>query len=257
MAQPLLQSVDNALRIIELFDGSVKELGLTDISRSLNLGKSTVHRLLTTMEGRGFIEQNPDNGRYRLGIRPVHIGAGKLGSLNVIDECHPVLERLSAVTGETSHLSFYANGLATFVDTVNGANPTIISSLIGFNKPAHASASGKLFLAHTPDSLEEIVRFLDLPPQTPFTITSRHDLIADLDKIRRQGYAEDQQEGNEGLVGFAAPVWGPNRKLVAAISVSGPTSRMNARKEMLCREVMAAAQRASARCGWKEEERRR
>ena len=251
MAQPLLQSVDNALRILELFEGSVNEISLTEISRNLNLGKSTVYRLLSTLEAREFIEQNPETGRYRLGVRLVHIGANKLGNINVIDECHPILERLSSVTGESTHLSFYSNGRTTFVDKVKGVNPAVMASVIGYSSPAYASASGKIFLANmAPHDLEELLRFTDFVPRTPYTITSRVNLSNELEKIRANGFSEDQQEGDEGLVCFAAPVWGHEKKLLAAMSVSGAASRMNARKEILIREIIAAARTASVRCGW-------
>lgn len=251
MAQPLLQSVDNALRILELFEGSVKDISLTEISRSLNLGKSTVYRLLSTLEAREFIEQNPESGRYRLGVRLVHIGASKLGNINVIDECHPILERLSSVTGESTHLSFYSNGRTTFVDKVKGANPAIMASVIGYSSPAYASASGKVFLAYMdPHELDELLRFIEFDARTPFTITNRVDLLNALEKIRATGCSEDQQEGDEGLVCFAAPIWGHEKKLLASMSVSGAATRMNSRKDILTREIMAAARTASMRCGW-------
>ena len=251
MSQPLLQSVDNALRIFELFMDSVKELGLTEISQRLGLGKSTVHRLLSTMEAREFIEQNPETGRYRLGVKIIHIGASKLGSISIIDECHPILEELSAVTGESAHLSFYSNGRTTFVDKVKGANPAVMASMIGYSTPAYASASGKIFLAFMPrDELDALLRVVEFTPRTPFTITSRVDLLDILEKVRVHGYSEDQQEGDEGLVCFAAPVWGYENKLLASMSVSGAATRMNSRKDMLVGEIMDAAQKASRRCGW-------
>lgn len=250
MTQPLLQSVDNALRIIELFEGPVKELSLTEISRTLGLGKSTVYRLLSTLEARGFIEQNPDSGRYLLGMRLVHIGANKLGNINVIEECRPILERLSSVTGESTHLSFYATGRTTCVDTVRGSNPALLAPAIGHSGPAYASAPGKTFLAYMErNELDEMLRFLDLQPRTPYTITNRLDLIAELERIRENGCAEEQQESHEGLVSFSAPVWGAERKLLAAMGISGAASRMNAHKAMLVREITAAAQTASRRCG--------
>lgn len=253
MTQPLLQSVDNALRVIELFEGAARELSLTEISRTLGLGKSTVFRLLATLEAREFVEQNPENGRYRLGMRLVHLGAGRRGNINIIEECHSILERLSSVTGESTHLSIYANGRATYVDTVRGSNPILSTYAIGHSSPAYASAPGKVFLAFMEaDDLDELLRFMDLQARTPYTLTTRLELLADLERIRERNYAEDQQEGDEGLVCFAAPVWGFEKKLQAAISVSGAASRMNAHKEMLTREIVAAAQTASRRCGWRD-----
>lgn len=257
MAQPLLQSVDNALRIIELFEGAVKDLSLTEISRTLNLGKSTIYRLLATMEPRGFIEQDPNTGRYRLGMRLVHIGTSKLGNINVIEECHPIMERLSSVTGESTHLSFYSNGRTTFIDTVRGSKASFSTYSIGHTTPAYASAPGKVFLAFMrSQELDELLRLMDFRAITPFTLTNRLDLVTELERIRDRSWSEDQQEGDEGVVCFASPVWGMEKKLLAAMSVSGAASRMNAHKDMLTREIVAAAQTASRRCGWREDDTR-
>ncbi len=251
MAQPLLQSVDNALRVLELFEGAIRELSLTEIARQLSLGKSTVHRLLATLEARDFVEQSPESGRYRLGVRLVHIGAHKLSNINVIDECHPILEQLAGITGETTHLSFYSGGRTTLVDKVKGSNPAVLASMIGHTTPAYASAPGKIFLAFMPRAeQEDVLHHIEFQPRTPYTINNRVQLLEEIDKVRRDGFAEDQQEGDEGLVAFAAPIWGYENRLLAAMSVSGAASRMNSRRDSLMREIIAAAAKASQRCGW-------
>lgn len=251
MAQPLLQSVDNALRVLELFEGAIRELSLTEIARRLSLGKSTVHRLLATLEAREFVEQNPESGRYRLGVRLVHIGAYKLSNINVIEECRPILEELAGITGESTHLSFYTGGRTTFVDKAKGSNPAFMASMIGDTTPAYASAPGKIFLAFMPrDELEAVLRHIEFQPRTPYTINNRVQLLEQLETVRQAGYAEDQQEGDEGLVCFAAPIWGYENKILASMSVGGAASRMNSRRDSLVRDIIAAAANASKRCGW-------
>lgn len=251
MSQPLLQSVENALRILELFDVHNQELGLTEISRRLGVGKSTAHRLLATLESRDFVEQNPEDGRYRLGIKTIHIGSTKLNSINVIAECRQCLETLSGLSEETVHLSFYSNGHITFVDKVPGRNPSVMSSMIGYRLPAYVSASGKVFLAFMPESERELFfRQHKLEPLTPYSITTREALLDALECIRKDGHGEDQQESDEGLVCFAAPVFSNKSKIVAAMSVSGAASRMNARRHELIRMVKEAASAASRRCGY-------
>ena len=251
MTQPLLQSALNTLRLLELFNGPVQEMGLTDISRALGVGKSTAHRLLATLEAQGFIEQRPGNGRYRLGLKIVHLAAHKLATINIIEECHPFLEALSAATGESSHLSFYMTGEITFVDKVFGSNRAVMSSMIGYRLAAYASAAGKMFLAHLPpEGLEDFFKRGRLSQLTPHTITSRVRLLEELARIRAMGYSEDQQESEEGLVCFGAPVWNRSGRMAAAMSVSGQASRMNARKDELIVEIQAAADQASRQCGW-------
>ncbi|SDE07242.1 IclR family transcriptional regulator [Sporomusa acidovorans] len=250
MPAKFLQSVDNALQILELFSGNVAELGVTDVSKLLGLGRSTAHRLLSTLENRAFVEQNPVTGKYKLGMKIVNIGANKLSRLNIIKECHPCLEALSSETGEATHLALYSRGEITFVDQVR-RNPAVMSSIIGSRMPAYITGTGKILLAFLADAeVEKYLQNVHLQPYTATTIADRDQLKEHLKEIREQGYGEDQQESEEGLVCFAAPVRDRTGKVVAAISISGAASRMNARKEELVNKVKTAAEQASRNCGW-------
>ncbi|MBP2656687.1 MAG: iclR [Firmicutes bacterium] len=254
MSEKVLQSVDNALRILELFSQNVQELGVYDISRALDLGRSTVHRLLTTLENRGFVEQNPDNAKYKLGIKIVNIGGTMLSRLNIIKECHPFLAAISRETGESGHLSLYSRGTITFVDKVQGNNPASMTSVIGMKRPAYVTGTGKSLLAFLPEAeLERYLQTVQFEKYTPATITDSNELRQCLETIRKQGYGEDQQESEEGLVCFAAPVRDRTGRPVAAISVSGAASRMNSRKEELIKKIRDAAEKASRACGWSED----
>ncbi|WP_425058749.1 HTH-type transcriptional regulator XynR [Sporomusa carbonis] len=252
MPEKYLQSVDNALRILELFSDNVGELGVTEISRKLEIGRSTAHRLLTTLENRNFVEQNQTTGKYKLGIKIVNLGAHILGSLNVIKECRPFLEQVSKATGETCHLAFLSNGEdITFVDKVPGKNPAIMSSMVGLKMPAHVTGTGKAILAFLPENeLERYFRKAQLKRYTPNTITDPQELRKYLEIVRQQGYSEDQQESDEGLTCFAAPVRDFTGKVIAAMSVSGAASRVNTRRDELVREIKKAAEQASRACGW-------
>lgn len=250
MAQSFLQSVNNALHILESFSEDGPELGVSEISKRLGLGKSTVYRLLMTLERRGFVEQNPANSKYRLGIKIVHLGAGVVRQMNIIKECRPYIEELSRITGESSHLALYSGGEITFVDKVTGDNPAKMGSYIGLKKPAYCTATGKVLLAHLPET--EQLEFLEkgnLQRLTPNTIVETEQLRRQLDQIRADGYAEDQQESEEGLVCFAAPVRNITGEVVAAISVSGAASRMNDGKEKFIALVKDTADRISKACG--------
>ena len=233
-----------------MFTRQTRELSLTEISQRLGVGKSTAHRLLATLESREFVEQNQQNGRYRLGVKTIHIGSNKLNTVNIIDDCHPILVQLSVDTNESAHLSFYSNGQITFVDKVMGANPAVMSSLIGYRLPAYATASGKVFLAHLErEELEKFFSRSELKALTPFTITTHDKMRSVLQSIRERGHGEDQQESDEGLVCFSAPIRDHYNTVVAAMSVSGAASRMNSRREELIRAVKQAAWQASQKCG--------
>lgn len=250
MPERFLQSVDNALAILELFPSTAQELGVTDVSRLLGFGRSTAHRLLTTLENRGFVEQNSKTGKYRLGMKIVNIGASILSRLNIIKECHPCLEAISNETGATSHLALYGQGEVTFVDQVR-QNPAIMSAVIGAKRPAYATGTGKVLLAYLPESeLKKFLSTAEFHRFTANTVTSCAELRRCLQQIKEQGYGEDWQESEEGLVCFAAPIRDRTGDVVAAMSISGAASRMNARKEELLVKLKATAEQASRNCGW-------
>lgn len=251
MSERFLQSVENALKVLELFSGDNGELGVSDVSRELDIGRSTAHRLLTTLESRGFVEQNQTTGKYRLGMKIVHLGVSILGRINVVTECHSFLKALSAETGESSHLALYSHGEITFIDKVSGNNPATMASMIGIKRPAYSTGTGKSLLAFLPEAeLEQYLSNVQLQQLTPSTITDRNELRKCLEIVRKDGYSEDQQEAEEGLVCFAAPIRDRTGKVIAAMSVSGAASRMNARKDELIEKIKETAKQASYNCGW-------
>lgn len=257
MANGLLQSVDNALQIMEVFSEESAELGVSEISKRMGLGKSTVHRLLATMEKRGFVEQNPGTTKYRLGIKIVHLGAGVLRQLNIIRESRPHIKKLSHITGESAHLALYSQGEITFVEKVTGKNPAKMGSTIGVKLPAYCTATGKVLLSFLPDAeREETLAKNRLKRFTPHTILDIDLLRQELIQIKSLGYAEDQQEADEGLVCFAAPIKNIACEVIAAISVSGAASRMNDRKNEFIPLVRDAADMISRACGCPNIERR-
>lgn len=251
MSGGTLQSVDNALQILNILVEEGPELGVSELSRKLGLGKSTIHRLLSTLEGRNFVVQNPMTGKYKPGMRIVNLGAEVLRQINVIQEAHSHLEELSRRTGETTHLCLYNKGEITFVDKVVGNNPALMTSIIGIRKKAYCTGSGKVLVAFLPEiEREKYLRDIELCRYTPYTITSVGKLREVLEQIRQQGYGEDQQESEEGLVCFSAPVWSGKGEVIASISVSGAASRMNQRKEELIAHVKEIGNKISAACGW-------
>lgn len=246
-----LQSVDNALMIVDMISEEGHELGISEISRRVSLGKSTVHRLLNTLAGRGYIVQNPDTGKYKLGIKIVNIAAGILNNQNVIKECRPYLEELSVVTGETTHLSFYNNGEITFVDKIKGKNPSIMGSVVGTTKPAYITSMGKVLLAYLPEKkLAEYLKDVNLKPYTPYTITDIDSLSNNIAVVKVNGYSEDQQEAEEGLVCIAAPIFNSMGEAIAALSISGAASRINERREEYIKLVKQYACSCSKAFGW-------
>ncbi len=252
MAQQILQSVENSLTILEIMAATEAELGVTDISKKLAISTSSAHRLLITLVAKDFVVQNPITGKYRLGTKIVTLGNNVLINTNVIIESHPYLQELSQQVGMTALLSLYSKGEVTCVDKILGSNPIELSDLIGLQRPAHCTASGKALLAFLPPKeLDKYIREVDLLPLTPYTLTDKDELLLCLAEIRAAGFAEDQQEAQEGFAAFAAPVRNGYGDAAAAMVVTGPASRLNSRKEELVDCLLRMSERASLACGWR------
>ncbi|WP_094607216.1 Transcriptional regulator KdgR [Sporomusa silvacetica DSM 10669] len=252
MAEAFLQTVEKALKVLETIATTNEgELGVKDVSERLGLARSTAHRILSTLEKLEYVVQNQKTGKYKSGVKLIHIGANILMNMSMVKECRPYLEELSNLTGETSHLSIYNHGVITFVDKVIGNNPAKIASIIGQNRPAYASASGKVLLSFLPQGqLQKFLEKTQFQSFTPHSIANKKDLEQCLLKIRTQGYGEDQQEAEEGLVCYAAPVRARNGEVFAAISISGPPSRFTENKDQLISKLIETARKASIACGW-------
>ncbi|MCG0239985.1 MAG: IclR family transcriptional regulator [Firmicutes bacterium] len=247
----ILQSVDSALRLLETFSRAEPELTLAELSRRLGLGKSTVFRLLSTLEARGFVERNPETGRFRLGLKALYIGGLVIHRINLITGSQLALERLVRESGETAHLVVYERGEAVFVNKVESSRTVTMGSHIGARMPAYCTATGKVLLAHLPEG--ELERYLAETPLrrlTLHTITDPDRLREHLRQVREQGYAVDQQESEEGLMCVAAPIRGPQGNVVAAVSVSGPAVRLARQLPKMRELVQAAAAEISQNLGW-------
>jgi len=239
-----IQSVDRALSILELFSNEKPEIGVSDIARLLGLNKSTAFGLLCTLERRGYVEQNSDNGRYRLGLKTIELGQQKLSAFNMGQIAHPILKALVDKVGETAHLAIYDRGEVIYIDKVECDNALSIASFIGKRNPAYCTGVGKCLLAFQSD--EEIERALGgaLDVRTPKTITDRKRLQGELETIRKSDMAHDDEEFSLGLFCFAAPVRDMRGAVCAAVSISIPTIRMDTGKDSLFEGAVRDSARA-------------
>ncbi len=218
---PLIQAVERALNILDLFNEQKVELNLADISQQTGLHKSTLHSLLKTLQAQGYIEQTEANAPYRLGVKLLERGYLVQRSRDFITVARPYLEELSERTGQTVHLGVLDGKSGVYVDKVEGTRSIIVYSRIGRRMPIHTTAIGKVLLAF--QSAAVIGRTLDgydFASSTENTITQRAEYEAALAKVRSDGFAVDEQENVRGCRCAAVPIWGHDRKLVAAISIS-------------------------------------
>lgn len=224
----IIQSVDRALRILDLFDEYETELKLTEISERMGLHKSTVHSLLSTLQKHHYIEQNQDNGKYRLGMKLFERGNFVTQSLDLRTVAKEHLLELSKETKNTVHLVILDGKEGIYIDKVESSGVTVLYSRIGRRVPIHSSAVGKVLVAYKdPDELEHILTDYDFTPRTEKTITSKESFLKEIERVREKGYAIDNQENEPGISCIAIPVRNYTGQVVAAISISTTASKLN------------------------------
>ncbi|NTZ18600.1 IclR family transcriptional regulator [Paenibacillus sp. JMULE4] len=168
---PIIQSVERALRILDLFDEYHKELKITEISSRMDLHKSTVHSLLKTLQEYHYIEQNPDNGKYRLGMKLLERSSRLVQSLDIRQAANPFLQKLSKTTGQTAHLVILDGKEGVYIDKVEGDKAVIRYSRIGRRIPLHCSAVGKALIAFkSPEQIRSILKGYEYQKHTEKTI---------------------------------------------------------------------------------------
>jgi IclR family KDG regulon transcriptional repressor len=227
-ASVFIQSVDRALSILESFTLDHQERGVTEISKSLSLNKSTVYGLLATLERRNYVEKNAENGKYRLGLKLLDLGTIKRESLELVIVATPFLQDLVDRFQETVHLAIYDAGEVVYVDKKESRNALMnINSYVGKRNPVYCTGVGKCLLAYQPTAEVERIIAKGFRAYTPSTITDPARFREELDLIRQGGYAFDREEFERGLVCVAAPVRNHHGQVIASVSISAPTIRID------------------------------
>lgn len=245
-----IQSVVRAIQILEYVAANKNLVKLTELSKGLELSKSTVYGLVSTLERLGYLQQTPENGKYSLGLKLFELGEIVHSSMDLRRIAIPYLHQLAAKYSETVHLAVLSRGVVVYIDKVDSDHSIRITSNVGGWNPAHCTGVGKVLLAGLTDvELESTVQEINMKKFTPNTITSMVQLKEIIQNIRLQGYALDNEEIEIGLTCVAAPVKNHKGKVVASISISGPTNRMKDRLEQMRDEVIVAARNISAELG--------
>lgn len=239
-----ITSVDNALRLLLLFRER-KAIRLSDASDYLGVANSTAHRLLAMLVHHEFVEQEPGQRTYVAGPALVEIGLAAVRRMDLRTSARPVLEELAARSGETALLSRLEGDTVVCLDSIESKKALRVATQAQLTLPAHCTASGKALLAVLPR--EEFRRLyparVRLPAPTVNTIRNRAVLERALDEVRDRGYATSEEESEEGLTSIAAVVRDSRSRVVAALSVSGPVSRIDPRRRARhIDEVVEAAQ---------------
>lgn len=221
-----IQSIERAAAILRSFAEANTELGVTDLSRRLDLHKSTVSRFLSTLQREGFVQQNPETSKYRLGLRLVSLASVVLDSMDVRRVARPYLERLADQTQETVNITVLDGDECVNIDRVASPKPIRYVGWIGRRTPPHCTSTGKVLLAYLSSEQHDAILPDPLPALTSQTITDRQELEAVLAAVRENGYATAHEEFEEGLSAIAAPLRNHTGNVIATVSISGPTYRI-------------------------------
>ncbi|RSL33970.1 IclR family transcriptional regulator [Salibacterium salarium] len=224
---PIIQSLDRALKILDLFDEYHTELKITDISDKMLLHKSTVHSLLKTLQKHQYIEQNPENGKYHLGMKLFERGNVVIQSRDIRSVAKEYLYALSKDTGQTVHLVIQDGKEGIYIDKVESTSATVLYSRIGRRIPLHCSGVGKALIAFQSDrEIADIFENYEFIKRTENTITNKEDFLKEIEIIRQKGYAEDLEENEPGIRCLSIPVHDHTARVTGAISISMPSMRV-------------------------------
>lgn len=251
----VVKSVSRALDIIQLVSLKKGGLGVTEISKQIDINKSSVYRILSTLAQYGYIEQDESTGRYKLGYKFLEISSKLLDSIDLRAEARPFLQELENETNEVIHLVVYDQGEVVYIEKLEGTETLRMHSKVGKRAPMHCTSVGKAILAYQPTVIvQEIIDRKGLPIHTDKTITEKNVLFEELIRVKKAGYALDLEENESGITCIAVPIFDHLGKVVAAVSISGPSIRMTEeRLEQLKQKMVNVGLRISSRLGYSKQ----
>jgi DNA-binding IclR family transcriptional regulator len=247
-----LSSVASALRLLKVFSADEPELGITTLAQRMGLAKSTIHRLTSTLVSEGFLEQNPLNEKYRLGLSLFGLGTLVRRRMNVSTEALEHLHELRDRTGETVHLAVLEQADIMYLFNLESQQAIGMRSYLGVRKPAFCSSEGRAILAFSPPAVVTRVLKSALLARTPHTITKPAALVKLLAGVAHAGYAVDDEESDAGMRGLAAPIRDASGNVIAAVGLAGPVQRLSKKNlRSFTPSVLQAAQAISRRLGYR------
>ncbi len=246
-------SIGKALQIIEVMAAGGGPMRLQDIAAKVSQPPSTSLRFLNTLMDYGYADQREDNLQYFLTMKFCRIGDLVCRQVKIRDVVRPYLEELARTVEESTTLSIQQNANVVFIDVVEGPDH-LLQTLIRIGKlaPLHCTAAGKCFLMNFEEAqISKVIDQKGIPALTKYTLQTKTALLAEVAKIRKNGYSEENEECEIGVRSVAAPVYDYSGRVIAAISTTGPLNRMTADKLKTVRgEIMKAAEEISKKLGY-------
>jgi DNA-binding IclR family transcriptional regulator len=249
----VIQSVTNALNLLDEFKGERDELGVTELSKRLNLHKNKIFRLLATLEAKGYIEQNKASENYRLGVKSLELGQTFIKQLGLVRQAMPFLKEIAKQCNEMAYIGFIRQDSVVCLGVAEANQPVKVASRVGLGLPIHCSALGKAQIAYlSEEELEKLGVLDNMDKITENTIVDRAEFIRHLKEVAKQGYAIDNEEHNPEVRCVAVPVRDYTGRVVGGICVCGPSFRMTDEflKTKIIPVVKDAGEKVSKRLGF-------
>ena len=249
----LVQSVDRTLTILEVLSDCNDGLGITEISSLVNLHKSTVHRLLSTLIYKGYVVQDEESSKYKITFKLFELGSKKVHKLDLLEISRPYTKMLMESVNEVVHLIIREETDIVYIDKVEANNTISMASRIGKRNPLYCTATGKAILAFLPE--DEVLKVWNSSKIVKLTKNTNIDFILfkkELQEVKKNGYAIDDEENEMGVKCVGAPIFNMSGDVVAAISVTGPVTRITDDKiDFISNEVMQCTNLISKEMGYK------
>ena len=244
-------NVDRALAVLSHLAQHPTGVGVRGIGAALEMSPSTVFRLLDALCRNGFARQDGETGRYVVGMRAVTLGLAALAAVDLTSVAPPYLRALVDETGESAFLATMDDGEVVYLLKEEGRHAIRTTAVLGTRRPVHCTALGKTFLAALePGEVRTLLQRKGMPAFTAQTVTDPDRLVAELEQVRRDGFAVDRQEIEDGLMCLAAPIRDHTGQTVAAISMAGPVGRVLPHAERYGTRVRAIGHEVSVGLGF-------
>ena len=246
-----IKVLNKAFSVLDILLKNNAPMSMTEISEELGLYPSTTHRILDTLKYGGFVEQDPSTQKYQLGLKLIELGMARLNQIDLVKEARPFLKELSKKIDETVHLAILEDTEALYLAKEESTQTIRMISYVGKRAPLHCTSLGKVLLAFLPSNeRDKILEKIELFKLTENTITNKQSLIEELNKIKQEEFALDNEENEKFVRCIAAPIRNHRGKVIAAASISGPSYRINEKNQnYLKEELITTCQNISSRLG--------
>lgn len=251
-------AVERALAMLEAVAQEPDGLSNAEISRKLQIPKSSASYILRTLEKQAYLNRDNETGKYRVGLKILSLSRGALSGIDVREVALPIMRHLMEKTTLTCHLAILDGPDAVYIEKVEPTGFLRVDTWVGRRMKVHATSVGKALVAHIPqEKLEKIIAQAGMDKRTPKTITTMPRLLKELEKVRTQGYAVDDEENNIGARCLGAPVFNQQGIIEAAVGLSGTINQVNSQTMPRIVEALKdAARHVSMQLGYRPSHRR-